>query len=110
MPGREDAPNATLSMDVTNLADGSRIVCSMVDLPDTEGTTSVLLDSSKLEENLEAPIFCRTIWATPHDEQYLGRDDILRGPDPVVTFETDTRVLTINQTWTCRNPEEGSEL
>lgn len=95
MNGRADALDATLEIDAQNDADGSRTICSLRVTP-TGASANVTLDSRAGG--------CETGWGSKYA---AFTNQTRRAPAAVVTFDAGKRLLSINQTWTCR---EGTQM
>jgi hypothetical protein len=94
--GPLDRPSkAQLELDVQNVADGSRTVCTLsrdgASQPGGGSRATLYLDNSDGK--------CETGWAEKYDS---FSDGTPKGPVAQIKFDTITRELSISQTWTCR--------
>ncbi|KAK1756405.1 hypothetical protein QBC47DRAFT_444918 [Echria macrotheca] len=110
MRGRSDAREAKLFVDVQNLADGSRTVCRLSGSGLNSAGSVVLNNTSPKTAGS-----CETYWVSRTAD--LGSAAATAGgggtkkkaPAAVasVSYDTEESVLTVNQTWTCR---EGGQV
>lgn len=82
-----------LSTDIQNLADGSRIICWVFGPLPRQPEGPVVIEGE-----------CDVVWAERHGSATV--EDIKGRPASVV-FDSGSNVLTVTQSWDCRDDDDG---
>jgi len=96
--GSGKSSNAVLNLELLNIADGSRVICVVSAVPSAAaGSPSAVLTNTPGDGQ------CETVWMKPHDQVTISQTR--REPSALVSYDPSTNILSVNQTWACRETD-----